>query len=97
MRFSADVAFRFIALVHRFKRNSAFQKRSAVRHNDGTEALALVSQSATSKPKPQLQETTMKTFIIAALLSISSIATIGAPAHADTFAVHGYTTNYGGR
>jgi hypothetical protein len=39
----------------------------------------------------------MKTFIIAALLSISSIATIGAPAHADTFAVHGYTTNYGGR
>jgi hypothetical protein len=36
----------------------------------------------------------MKTFIIAALLSI---ATIGAPAHADTFAVHGYTTNYGGR
>jgi hypothetical protein len=68
---------------------------SAVRHNEGTEALALVSQSATSKPQPQ--ETTMKTFIIAALLSISSIATVGAPAHADTFAVHGYTTNYGGR
>jgi hypothetical protein len=38
----------------------------------------------------------MKTFIIAALLSISSIATF-APANADTFAVHGYTTNYGGR
>jgi hypothetical protein len=40
----------------------------------------------------------MKTFIIATLLSISSIATLGAPAYADSsFSVHGYTTNYGGR
>ena len=39
----------------------------------------------------------MKSLIIVALLSISSIATLGATAQADTFAVHGYTTNYGGR
>jgi len=31
----------------------------------------------------------MKTFIIAALLTISSLATLGAPAQADTFSVHG--------
>jgi hypothetical protein len=32
----------------------------------------------------------MKTFIIAALLSISAVATLGAPAHADnTLSVHG--------
>jgi hypothetical protein len=37
----------------------------------------------------------MKTFIIAALLSISAVATLGAPAHADTFAVHGYDAQYG--
>jgi hypothetical protein len=69
--------------------------RSSVRHNEGTEALALVSQSATSKPKPQPQETTMKTIILAALLSISAIAGV-APANADSsFRVHGYSTHYG--
>jgi len=31
----------------------------------------------------------MKTLIVAALLTISSIATLGAPAQADTFTVHG--------
>jgi hypothetical protein len=31
----------------------------------------------------------MKTFIIAALLTIASVATLGAPAQADTFSVHG--------
>ena len=35
----------------------------------------------------------MKTFIIAALLSISAIATVAGPANADTFAVHGYQGN----
>jgi hypothetical protein len=40
----------------------------------------------------------MKTLIIAALLSISSIATLGTAAQADSsFSVHGYTTSYGGR
>jgi hypothetical protein len=38
----------------------------------------------------------MKTFIIATLLSISSIAGLGSAAQADgSFHVHGYTTNYG--
>lgn len=38
----------------------------------------------------------MKTLIIAALLSIASVATLGAPAQADTFAVHGiYGNSYG--
>ena len=38
----------------------------------------------------------MKTFILAALVGISSIAAIGAPAQADSsFKVHGYTTSYG--
>ena len=37
----------------------------------------------------------MKTFIVAALLGLSTIATLGAPANADTFAVHGYSTHYG--
>jgi len=38
----------------------------------------------------------MKTFIIAALLSISSIAALGTAAQADgSFHVHGYTTSYG--
>jgi hypothetical protein len=60
----------------------------------GTEALARVSQSATSKPKPQPQEATMKTIVLAALLSLSAIT--GAPANADnSFRVHGYSTNYG--
>jgi len=31
----------------------------------------------------------MKTLIVAALLSLSAIATLGAPANADTFSVHG--------
>jgi hypothetical protein len=35
----------------------------------------------------------MKTLIIAALLSIASVATLGASAQADTFSVHGV---YGG-
>jgi hypothetical protein len=37
----------------------------------------------------------MKAFILAGLLSISAIATLSAPADADTFAVHGYSTHYG--
>jgi hypothetical protein len=37
----------------------------------------------------------MKTFIVAALFGLSAIATLGAPANADTFAVHGYSTHYG--
>jgi hypothetical protein len=31
----------------------------------------------------------MKTFIVAALLTIASVATLGAPASADDFSVHG--------
>lgn len=36
----------------------------------------------------------MKSFILAALIAVSAVAT-GTVANADTFAVHGYTTNYG--
>jgi hypothetical protein len=38
----------------------------------------------------------MKTIILAALIAASAVAT-GTVANADTFAVHGNTTNYGGR
>ena len=38
----------------------------------------------------------MKTFILAALVAVSAIATGVATANADTFSVHGYQgTNYG--
>ena len=38
----------------------------------------------------------MKSFIIAALLGLSALATGAATANADTFAVHGYEgTHYG--
>ena len=41
----------------------------------------------------------MKTFIIAALFTIASVATLGAPAQADSFTVHGFNggNSYGGR
>jgi hypothetical protein len=36
----------------------------------------------------------MKTIILAALIAVSAVAT-GTIANADTFAVHGYSTQYG--
>lgn len=90
---------RFIAAGHRFQRHSAFQIAGAVRHNESTEALALVSQSATSQPQTQ-RRLPMKTFVLAALLGISSLAGIAAPASADSsFSVHGVFggNTYGGR
>jgi hypothetical protein len=41
-------------------------------------------------------ETVMKTFILAALVAVSALATGVVTANADTFSVHGYQgTNYG--
>lgn len=37
----------------------------------------------------------MKSFILAALVSVSALAGTVVAANADTFAVHGYTTAYG--
>jgi hypothetical protein len=94
-RAGADVAIRFIARGHGFRRISAFQNLSASRHNEGTAALP-VQPVRDHETQPQTQETTMKPFILAALFGISSIAAIVAPAHADSsFKVHGYTTSYG--
>lgn len=38
----------------------------------------------------------MKSFIVAALLGLAAVTSLGAPANADTFTVHGvFGTNYG--
>jgi hypothetical protein len=41
----------------------------------------------------------MKTLIVAALLGLSAVATLGVPAYADTFTVHGVFggNSYGSR